>query len=230
MTVTDRRTLRAAAAAIAVCLALALGGQALADALVPDASGADTGRAVGSAASSYLTSLKRYAASALWNRLDPLMHGYYAGKTLPEQRYMLSTIALIEELDPQLVFAVPVGCWILLENGRVGDGLAMAERGVDANPSSGLLLSNLAQLEYLYGDDLVGAAETAERALGEDVVWTDLHEKHQWYGILGDIFRQAGRDDLDAIVQDELVRLDIELGDELSAEEHDHDNDGVPDH
>lgn len=217
-------------AGVVLALVLALGGQAAADSLVPEASGADTNAAVGRAASSYLTGIRRFGAAVLWNRLDPILHGYYREVPLSEQRYMLSTIALIEELDPQLVYAVPVGCWILVENGRVGDGLGMAERGVDANPSSGLLLSNQAQLEYLYGDDVAGAAETAERALGEDVVWTDLQEKHQWYGILGDIFRQAGRDDLDAIVQDELVRLDAELGDELSAEEHDHDHDGVPDH
>ena len=218
------------AALTAALLAMTLGGQVLTDSLAVCTSGADTTDAVGRAASSYFTGLRTYAASALWNRLDPLMHGYYGGVSLDDQRYMVSTIALVEWLDPHLEFAYPVGSWILTQNERVDEGLTMAQRGVDANPHSGALLGNLAQLEYLYGDGATSAAEVAERALGDDVEWPDAHEKHTWYPILGDIFRQAGRDDLDAIVQAELVRLDEELGDELAPDEHDHDHDGVPDH
>lgn len=215
---------------IAVLVAMALGGQALADGLDVDASGTDTTDAVGRAASSYLTGLRTYAAAALWNRLDPLMHGYYGGVSLNDQRYMVSTIALVEWLDPKLEFAYPVGSWILIQNDRVEEGLAMARRGVEANPASGMLLCNQAQLEYLYAGDLDRAAELAEQALAEDKQWPDAYEKHHWYPIIGDIFRQAGRDDLDAIVQAELARLDEELGDQLAPEEHDHDHDGVPDH
>jgi hypothetical protein len=106
----------------------------------------------------------------------------------------------------------------------------MAEKGVEANPNAGLLLSNLAQMEYLYGEGLDAAVTIAERALADDVEWIDGIQQHQWYPLLGDIFRQAGRDDLDALVQERLERLDGELGDELSHEDHDHDHDGVPDH
>jgi len=215
---------------VITCLAVALGGQALADSLVPEASAADTNAAVGHATSSYLTGIRSYAAAALWNRLDPVMHGYYSGVSLSDMRYMLSSISLIVALDPQFVQAYPVGSWILVQNDRADDGLAMARRGVDANPESGSLLANLAQLQYLYGDDLTGAVETAERAMEHDVEWADLHEQHSWYPILGDIFRQGGRDDLDAIVQAELVRIDEEAGDQLAPEDHDHDHDGVPDH
>ncbi|MBN2248106.1 MAG: hypothetical protein JW733_05355 [Coriobacteriia bacterium] len=215
---------------VVTLLAIALGGQALADSLVPEASAADTNAAVGRATSSYLTGVRSYAAAALWNRLDPLMHGYYGGVSLTDMRYMLSSISLIVALDPQFIHAYPVGSWILVQNGRVDDGLAMARRAVEANPRSGMLLSNRAQLEYLYGDDLSAAVQTAERAIESDVVWTDLREQHTWLPILGDIFRQGDRDDLDAIVQAELVRIDEEAGDSLAPEEHDHDHDGVPDH
>lgn len=214
----------------AACLVVALGGQALADSLVPDVSAADTNVAVGRATSSYLTGIRSYAAAALWNRLDPLMHGYYGGVGLTDMRYMLSSISLVVALDPQFVQAYPVGSWILVQNDRVDDGLAMARRGVDATPDSGMLLANRAQLEYLYGDNLAGAVEIAQRAMEQDIVWTDLREQHTWYPILGDIFRQGGRDDLDSIVQAELARIDEEAGDSLAPEDHDHDHDGVPDH
>jgi tetratricopeptide (TPR) repeat protein len=215
---------------VVVCLALVLGGQAMADSLVPEASGAETNEAVGRAASSYLTGIKTYAAAAVWNRIHPVMHGYYAGVSLGEQRYMLSTISLVIALDPHQEQAYSVGSWILAENGRVEEAIQMAERGVEANPNAGLLLSNLAQMEYLYGDGLDTAVAIAERALDDDVEWLDGIQQHQWYPLLGDIFRQAGRDDLDALVQDRLERLDTELGDGLSPEDHDHDHDGVPDH
>ncbi len=215
---------------LAIGVTLVLGGQAAADALVPEASGAQTTEAVGRAASSYLTGIKTFAAAVVWNRIDPVMHGYYSGVSLGEQRYMLSSIALVMALDPHQTQAYPIGSWILADNDRVADALSVAERGVEANPHSGLTLSNLAQMQYLYGEGLSAAAVTAERALDEDVEWMDAQQKHQWYPLLGDILRRAGRDDLDAVVQAELERLDKEHADELGEVDHDHDHDGVPDH
>jgi tetratricopeptide (TPR) repeat protein len=217
-------------AAIALCLVLALGGQAAADAVVADASGADTGRAVGRAASSYVTGLRTYAAALLWLRIDPLMHGYYSEVALQDMRFMLSTISAVEALDPHFIQSYYVGAWILAQNDRVDDAVAMAGRGVSENPDSGLLRVNLAQILMLHAEDLPAALEQAEQALEPATVWTDDHEKHSGYPILGAIFRAAGRDDLDAIVQEEIVRLDEALGDELEPEDHDHDGDGVPDH
>ncbi len=221
---------RIALCVLAIGLVLVLGGQAAADALVPESSGAQTAEAVGRAASSYLTGIKTFAAAALWNRIHPVMHGYYSGVSLGEQRYMLSSISLVVALDPQQTQAYPVGSWILADNDRIADALAMAERGVEANPRSGLTLSNLAQMQYLYGEGLAAAARTAERALDDDVEWLDPLQQHQWYPILGDILRRAGREDLDAAVQAELERLDAEHADELEEVDHDHDHDGVPDH
>ncbi|MBN1193135.1 MAG: hypothetical protein JXA36_05550 [Coriobacteriia bacterium] len=217
-------------AGVALCLALALCGQAMADGLVPDASGVDTNRAVGRAASSYLTGIKTYAAAALWNRIHPVFHNYYGGEVLSEHRYMLTTIAAVQALDPHLIFSYSVGAWILAKNDRVDEAMDMARRGVAENPDSGLLLMNLAQLSMLFDDDLPGAAEVAEVGIGDDIVWTDLVEKHDSYSIFGAIFRAAGRDDLDAIVQEELERIDEEAGALIAPDGHDHDHDGVPDH
>jgi len=219
-----------AIAAIAVCLVLALGGQALADSLVPEASGAETNRAVGRAATSYLTGLRTYAAAALWNRIDSLLHNYYSGVSLEDQRYMLSTIAAVQALDEHFIQSYYVGAWLLVNNDRVDEGIDMAERGVEANPRSGLLYENLAQVQMLFADDIDAAVKAAERALEPDIEWTDVTEEHNAYPILGAVFRAGGRADLDAIVQQRLAELDEIAGDSIAPEDHDHDHDGVPDH
>jgi tetratricopeptide (TPR) repeat protein len=216
-------------ALVAGFLVLALAGQAGADALT-DASGDDTGRAVERAASSYLTGLKVVAAAALWNRADPIMHRYYHHEPLATQRYLVTSINIVQTLDPHMIQSYYAGSWILIRNERVAEGLEMAERGIEANPKAGILWVNVAQLRQLYGNDDDGAVEAGRMVLENEMEWTDAVEQHNAYAILGAIFRQAGRTDLDEIVQSELVRLDEVVGDALPAEAHDHDGDGTPDH
>ena len=217
-------------ALIVVLLAMALGGQAITDSLAVGSSGADTTEAVGRAASSYLSGLKRFAAAVLWNRIDPVFHNYYEGTPLVEQRYMLSTIAMVQELDPELTDSYYVGSWILVGNGLVDEGLAMAEHGVEVNPTAGIVLVNYAQLLEVYDGDPVLMVETAERALGSDIEWKDHTEQANAYTALGALFRAAGRDDLDAFVQSEIDYLESLPDDAEGSMEHDHDHDGVPDH
>ncbi len=219
-------------AGIVLCLVLALGGQALADSLVPEASGQDTNAAVGRAASSYLSGIRVYAAAALWNRIHPLLHGYYADVGIADQRYMLSTIALVEALDPSFTQSYYVGTWILVHNDRLDDGLAMAEKGVREVPASGILLTNLAQIQYLYAEDPTGALETALSGIGPDVAWDSASEQYQGYAVFRDIFKAAGRDDLYDEMIAEIERLDaeIEANPDEADHDHDHDHDGVPDH
>jgi len=225
-------SVRSAAPVVALVLALvlALGGQAMTDRLAPGAGSAATGRAVGQATLSYVSGLRTFVAAVLWMRLEPTLHGFYNGVPLEQQRYMLSTTAAVQALDPNLQQPFYIGAWILARNDRADEALAMAERGVRENPDAGLLLTNLAEIQMLYADDLPGAVETAQTALGPEVVWLDFFEQHNAYPVLGAIFRAAGRDDLDAIVQAELERMDAELGDQLPADAHDHDGDGTPDH
>lgn len=217
---------------VAALVAMTLGGQAMTDELVVGASGADTTDAVGRAASSYLTGLKTFGAAVLWNRLDPVFHNYYGGISLADQRYMLSTIAIVELLDPNLVEPYYVGAWVLVQNDRVDDGLAMAVRGVAENPDSGLLNANLAQIQMLYADDLDGALRTAEAGVGPDVEWDSASEQYNGYAIFRDVFKAAGRDDLYTRMLTEIERLDaeIEAHPEEADHDHDHDHDGVPDH
>ena len=218
--------------AVALCLGLLLGGQAVADALVPQASAADTDQAVGRAASAYLSGVRTFAAAILWNRLDILHHGYYRNVGLAEQRYLLSSVAMVQALDPHAVQSYYVGSWVLIQNERVADGMDMARRGVENNPNAGILLMNYAQFLMLYADDLDAAVIVAEDALvrKDELEWTDITEEHNAWPIIAAIFRAAGRDDLDALVQEELERIDEEAGDAIGEDEHDHDHDGEPDH
>lgn len=208
----------ASIAGIVLCLLLALGGQALADGLVPDASGAATNQAVGQAASSYLTGIRTFAAAVLWNRIDNLVDNYYSGVSLNDQRYMLTTIAVVQELDPKAVPSYYVGSWLLANNDRLEDGLAMAERGVEANPDAGVLRVSLAQLLQLYTDDMDRAVELAESALSDDMAWDDSIQQANGYLTARAVFEAAGRDDLAETAQ---AMADAVVIDPADIHEHD---------
>lgn len=230
----DPRRRRSLLVAIALCLALLLGGQMLTDAWAAEFGRADAGELVGGATSSYLTGIRRFAAAALWNRTDPILHNYYQGVGFDDQLYLLPTIAMVQALDPQLVQPYYIGAWMLVRNDRLEEALEMAERGVRENPDAGILYVNLAQLQYLYADDLDAAVETGVRVLEHEMWWTDFEEKYNAYPALRALFAKAGRDDLVEAVNVELEYMDIEakdrLGSDPSAHEHDHDGDGKPDH
>ena len=206
---------------VALFLAMALGGQAIADATIADVSGADTTAAVGRAASSYLTGIRTYVAAALWNRIDPLMHHYYGGVEFKDLRYALTTIAIAQWLDPHATDSYYTGSFMLMENDRVDQGITMAERGVEANPRSGLLLMNLAQIRLIYQDDTEGAAQLAEAALGADTTWTDVAEKANAYLIMASVLDASGHPDEAAVARAEVERIKTEEADALEAATHD---------
>lgn len=228
------RSRAAVVIAVGLCLALLFGGQALTDASAAGLGRADTGELLGGTTSSYLTGAKRFAAAALWNRMDPVFHNYYPGMALDDQLYMLPTIAMVQALDPQLVQPFYIGSWMLIRNDRLDEGVKMAERGARENPDAGILYVNLAQLQMLYAEDLPAAVETGVQVLEREMWWTDFEEKYNAYPILRAIFVAAERDDLVQKVDEELEFMDAEaperLGSSPDAHEHDHDGDGVPDH
>lgn len=215
-------------AALGVALAVALGGQAFADAQLQEASGEDTSRAVGRAATAYLTGLRTYGAAALWNRIEPLLHNYYEGVPLEDQLYMLSSITVVQWLDPHAIRSYSVGSWLLVRNERVDEGLEMAERGVAENAKSGIALSSLAQIQYLYGDRK-RATEAAKLAMAGDVEWLDPRETYTWLAILSDILESAGEVALHEEAEARMIAINESLGNTLP-EAHDHDGDGVVDH
>lgn len=214
----------------AALLAVALGGQAIADHAEPESSGAVTAAAVGKAGFAYLTGFRTFAAAILWNRLEPIMHTYYGGTSLQDSRYMVPTINAVVTLDSDFIDAYYVGAWIVAQNDRQAEGIALARRGVDANPRSGVLRTSYAQMLETWGEDLPAAYEQAVIALGPDMEWRDGIEQHDSYAILRAIMQLSGDSERAAQVEAEIDRLDAEIGDALPAGSHDHDGDGKPDH
>ena len=103
---------------VAVVLLVAiLGAQALAAFSAPP--GAD--RLDGSARSArtgfeYLGGLRKFAAAALWNRLEPQFHEYGNGKSIDQRLEFLPTMRLVQMLDPQFEQAYYVSAFMLVQN------------------------------------------------------------------------------------------------------------------
>jgi len=211
-------------------LVAALSGQYVSDNSLDSSSSTATVQAVGRASNSYLTGIRTYAAAVLWNRIGPLMHGYYEGVPLADQHYMLSNIALIEWLSPTFAPAYYVGPWILVRNDKVDDGMAMAKRGVERIPDSGMCRASYAQLLLIEQDDITGAVEQGKAALDPTMVWTDAVEQMNAYASIAQIFRQAGESELADYVAAEIDRIDATVDNNASDDIHDHDGDGKPDH
>ena len=213
-----------------VFLVVVLSGQYVSDSSLDSGSSAATAQAVGRASNSYLTGIRTYATAVLWNRIDPLLHGYYQDVPLEDQRYILSTIALVEWLSPTFAPAYYVGPWILVRNDRVEDGMAMAQRGVELIPDSGMCRASYAQLLVIERDDIAGAVDQGKVALGKAIVWTDATEQMNAYASIAQIFRQAGETELADYVAAEIDRIDATVVNSASEDIHDHDGDGKPDH
>jgi tetratricopeptide (TPR) repeat protein len=182
-----------ALAVVVALLACLLGGQAIADARVPARAGAITGAAMGRAGFAYLTGLRRFAALLIWGRLEPQFHEYYSTLTLKDETFLLPNMRVVTLLDPQFIQAYYMVPWILMDNGKLQDGFAVAREGVANNPDSGLLHTSLAQLLYLKTDDLKGAAAEADLAMRPDQSWFDATEQWQSMKIIADIFIKSGQ-------------------------------------
>lgn len=196
------------AVAVLVCLAVGLVGQAAGETALKGTESVQTTDVLGRATGSYMTGFKTFAAAALWNRLDPLLHHYYRHVPLDAQTYMLTTISLVESLDPYMVEPYYIGSWVLVRNHKPKAGLAMAKLGVANNPNSGILLENLAQIQDLTFKDLDGAVKTGELIFTRKVYWTDDVEAGNAYPILIAIFKKAGRQDLVKRAQAAAAELD----------------------
>lgn len=221
--VSARRTEKPMALLLAaVFVALAVGGQAAGEAVMPSSERAATPRLVGRAGWSYLGGLRTFAAAVMWNRIDPIYHAYYRDVPLDEQRYMLPWIALVTALDPSLLDPWYVGSWIVARNGNVDEGIALARRGMEANPRSGLLAASYAQMLYVFKRDAKAALPYARRALEPQMDWRSLAEQYEGYAAMRDILRANGLDDEVREVESRLQDLGrrIEAG-EGAADGHD---------
>lgn len=209
---------------------VALSGQYASDRVLHSGSSTATAEAIGRASNSYLTGIQTYAAAVLWNRIDPLLHSYYEEVPIKDQRYMLSTIALVEWLDPNFAPAYYVGPWILIRNGKTDAGIAMAREGVESLPDSGICRASYAQILIVVADDVAGAVVQAKAALGENIQWADATEQMNSYASIEQIFRQAGETTLADNLAAKIDVLDATVENNASEDIHDHDGDGKPDH
>jgi hypothetical protein len=197
----------------AAFLIVALAGQAVGDRIISTPAD-DTTAVVGRASLSYLTGVRRYAGALLWNRIDPLLHGYYHDVPLDDQRYMLSSIAAVEWLDPTFDQPYYVGAWILARNGKVEEGLTMARVGTENVPDSGTLHMSYAQMLLVLKKDNKGAVDYAKLAIQPGMRWTDDLEKLNGYAAINNIFVIADETELSRQLQPEIDRLDALVGDQ----------------
>ncbi len=143
-----------------------------------------------------------------------MLHTYYHDIPLDQQRYMLSTIAAVEWLDPTFDQPYYVGAWILARNGKLDEGLTMARSGVTQIPDSGTLHMSYSQMLYTLAKDTPGAVAQARLAIQPGMRWTDDVEKLNGYAALAKILEAGGATDALPQVQAEIDRLDALVGDQ----------------
>ncbi len=199
------------AAAVALCFALVLGGTATADSLTPAEERGGAGEEIGRAGFAYLTGVRTFAAAVLWNRIEPVFHGYYEDLPLAEQTFILPTVHTVILLDPELEFPYYVAAWMLAQRGDVAEGVELARLGVENNPRSGLLHASYAQILFLAAQDLDAAVEQSRRGLGEEMVWLDLIQQRDGYVVFRDVLRAAGHEAEADRAAAEVRRIDEEV-------------------
>lgn len=213
---------------VAILLATVLVGQTATDSLSSRAL-AETGATIGRTSFAYLGGLRIFAAAAIWNRLEPIFHGYYEDIPLEEQVYILPTVQAVIALDPQFKDSYYVAAWVLARRGDTERAFAVARQGVENNPASGSLRASYSQILILFDGDIDEAVRQADLGISE-AEWGSPAEQHDAYAIFGAVYRGAGLDAKSDRVMHEIERLDAILGDTMPEGTHDHDGDGVPDH
>jgi len=186
------------AVTVALLAAVLLGGQALADATSPPGGTASTGRVMAQTSYAYLGGLRTFAAAVLWNRLEPLFHGYYGDRSVAELVEFLPTMRLVQILDPQFEQAYYNSSFILARRDKVKDGLAIAREGIKNNPNSGLLLANYAQLLMIQDKkaNLAEMVRLADQATRDGVRWASMDDQFEGYGIFAVVYNLNGNQEM----------------------------------
>jgi tetratricopeptide (TPR) repeat protein len=205
----------------ALCLTLVLAGQVATDRLAPEGT-AQTGRMLGRTGFAYLTGIRTFVAAVLWNRLDPQYHTYYS-EQLDLATFMLPTMRLVTWLDPQFVQAYYTGPWILRRQEQMDEAYRFALEGVENNPDSAILWTQLAQFEFIDGDP-DEAYDYALEALADDVTWRSGDEEFEGLAILREVFRKMGDEERLRDAEAALTRLREEEGQHEGVHTHEHDD------
>lgn len=227
--ITRDANMRHRLAAVILCFVVLTGSQAAAGGLRPEAASSRSTAALGRTGFAYLGGLRRFAAAVLWNRLDPQSHEYYAGAPLAEQVHMMPTFRLVTMLDPQFEQAYYLASWMAWENLSHAEGIAIARQGLSANPESGMLAANLAQLLFI--DDSVGNQPELETLIAsllhDELVWLDDEALFEGMAVTRDALVAYGRE----AEADDVMKYMEQLRDSgVGVGDHDHDKDGEQDH
>lgn len=179
---------------VAALVCVLFAGSALAAASSPAGGLASTGRVMGQTGFAYLGGLRTFAAAVLWNRLEPLYHGYYGEKEIAQLREFLPTMRLVQTLDPQFEQAYYNAAWIVSRRGSPADALTIAREGVVNNPKSGLLHANLVQILLMQDKQkhLDEAYKSAVFGIGPDALWANDDDRYEGYGIFRTVFKLKG--------------------------------------
>jgi tetratricopeptide (TPR) repeat protein len=191
----ESRTLSLRWVAVVVALVIVLfAGQALATASAPAGGLAATGRVMGQTGFAYLGGLRTFAAAVLWNRLEPLFHGYYNGKEVSQLKEFLPTMRLVQALDPQFEQAYYNAAWIVARRGRIDDAIDIAHEGITNNPTSGILHANYVQILLMKDKkkNLEEAYKSAVIGVGPTARWATADDQYEGYAIFRTVFKLKG--------------------------------------
>ena len=193
MSVDASKGIRLALVAVAL-LATILAAQALAAFSAPAGATVSTGTMLGQTGFEYLGGLRKFAAAALWNRLEPQFHEYSNGKSIDQRLEFLPTMRLVQILDPQFEQAYYVSAFVLARLGRIPQALDVAREGIAHNPKAGLMRTNYAQI-LLMQDKVKNLPEMLNQARAgtePDVTWANADDQYEGYAVFATIFRLAG--------------------------------------
>lgn len=210
-------------AMVAVLLAAQLGAS-----IGAPARQAAAAEAIGHAGFAYLGGLRTFAAAVLWNRLEPVFHSYYSGTPIKDQVFALPSIYLVEALDPQFEQGYYLASFALASRGDFDRALELAERGVDNNPSSGLLRANYVQILSMQDAERNRSLIEQQAALGlsQDMRWSTPEDLFEGLAIFRSVYLRKG----DQATVDRIQAAMDKISSEVDVGDHDHDGDGTQDH
>ena len=193
MSLTASKRLRLGLVAVALVVTI-LAAQGIAAYSAPSEATVSTGALLGRTGFEYLGGLRKFAAAALWNRLEPQFHQYGNGKPINERLDFLPTMRLVQILDPQFQQSYYVASWMLSQIGRMPQALDIARDGIASNPNAGLMRANYAQLLLMQDKvkNLPEALKQARAGTASDTTWETPDDQFEGYGIFRTVFNLAG--------------------------------------
>lgn len=190
---TQRPAIRFGIVAV-ICICLIVGAQALAAASAPKAGTLSQTAVVGQAGFAYLGGLRLFGAGLLYARLDTQLHQYNSGKNIKDRLDLLPTIRLVQALNPQLEQPYYYVSFVLQQRGMHKEALALAQDGIKANPTSGLLRASYVQLLMMQDrkGNLPTMIQQAQAGLSPKAQYSSVDSQFWSYGVYKSVAHLAG--------------------------------------